>query len=41
MKIRLSKSVVGALEKDVLANVIDHGYFGMGSFAQEFEERLE
>lgn len=39
-KIRLSKSVVGALEKAALAKVIDEGYLGMGSFVQDFEVKL-
>lgn len=40
-KIRLSKSVVGELEKEALSKVIDKGYLGMGSFVQEFEEKLK
>ncbi|MBI1911117.1 MAG: DegT/DnrJ/EryC1/StrS family aminotransferase [Deltaproteobacteria bacterium] len=39
-KIRLSKSSVGDLEKEALARVIDQGYLGMGSFVNEFEEKL-
>ncbi len=39
-KIRLSKSVVGALEKKKLSEVIDQGYLGMGVFVREFEEKL-
>jgi dTDP-4-amino-4,6-dideoxygalactose transaminase len=39
-KIRLSKSVVGILEKEALHAVIDNGYLGMGSFVQEFESKL-
>ncbi len=40
-KIRLSKSVVGELEKEALARVIDEGYLGMGRFVQEFEEKIK
>ena len=40
-KIRLSKSVIGNLEKVALSNVIDEGYLGMGSFVMKFEERLK
>lgn len=40
-KIRLSKSVVGELEKEALSRVIDKGYLGMGSFVQEFEKKLK
>lgn len=40
-KIRLSKSVVGNIEKDALARVIDEGYLGMGRFVEEFEARLK
>ncbi|MFQ5786622.1 MAG: DegT/DnrJ/EryC1/StrS family aminotransferase [Thermodesulfobacteriota bacterium] len=39
-KIRLSKSVVGALEKKKLSEVIDQGYLGMGVFVKEFEGKL-
>jgi len=39
--IRLSKSVVGDLEKKALSEVIDEGYLGMGRFVQEFEEKLK
>ncbi len=38
--IRLSKSVVGAREKEAAGKAIDDGYLGMGSFVKEFEERL-
>lgn len=40
-KIRLSKSVVGEMEKGALSRAIDNGYLGMGSFVQEFEEKLK
>ena len=40
-KIRLSKSVVGELEKRALFKVIDDGYLGMGYFVKEFEEKLK
>ncbi len=40
-KIRLSKSVVGELEKAAVSFVIDKGYLGMGGFVQEFEEKLK
>lgn len=39
-KIRLSKSVVGAGEKEALSRVIDNAYLGMGSNVREFEEAL-
>ncbi|NQV00202.1 MAG: DegT/DnrJ/EryC1/StrS family aminotransferase [Parcubacteria group bacterium] len=39
-KIRLSKSIVGELEKKALCAVMDEGYLGMGSFVQAFEEKL-
>lgn len=39
-KIRLSRSIVGELEKRAIAWVIDDGYLGMGSFVQKFEEEL-
>lgn len=39
--IRLSKSVVGDLEKAALSKVIDEGYLGMGRFVQEFEDKLK
>ncbi|MFA5117992.1 MAG: DegT/DnrJ/EryC1/StrS family aminotransferase [Candidatus Omnitrophota bacterium] len=38
--IRLSKSVVGALEKKALGKVIDGSYLGMGKFVREFEKTL-
>lgn len=40
-KIRLSKSVVGELEKEALAEVIDQGYLGMGAFVNDFENKLK
>lgn len=40
-KIRLSKSVVGAGEKEALSRVIDNAYLGMGSNVLEFEEALK
>lgn len=40
-RVRLSKSVVGEMEKEALSSVIDHSYLGMGKFVQEFEERLK
>ena len=40
-KIRLSKSVVGELEKEALAKVINESYLGMGHFVQEFENKLK
>ncbi len=38
--IRLSKSIVGKLEKEALSQVIDESYLGMGKFVREFEEKL-
>lgn len=40
-KIRLSKSVVGKLEKAALGRVIDEEYLGAGIFVQEFEKELK
>ncbi len=40
-KIRLSKSVVGLLEKKALGKVIDDSYLGMGKYVEEFEHELE
>ena len=39
--IRLSKSIVGELEKAAVSSVIDKGYLGMGSFVESFEKALE
>ena len=40
--IRLSKSVVGALEAEAVAHVIeDIGYLGMGDIVGAFEKELE
>ncbi|MDD5108784.1 MAG: DegT/DnrJ/EryC1/StrS family aminotransferase [Candidatus Omnitrophica bacterium] len=39
--IRLSKSVVGLLEKKALSKVIDDSYLGMGSFVRDFEKSIE
>lgn len=38
--IRLSKSSVGALEKDAVARVLDAGYLGIGEETRLFEEEL-
>ncbi|BCB96310.1 hypothetical protein JZK55_12320 [Dissulfurispira thermophila] len=38
-KIRLSKSVVGELEKEALSEVIDHSYLGMGRRTKEIMEK--
>ncbi|MDP3791578.1 MAG: DegT/DnrJ/EryC1/StrS family aminotransferase [Candidatus Omnitrophota bacterium] len=40
-KIRLSKSIVGDLEKKALGRVIDDSYLGMGKYVNEFEKALE
>jgi dTDP-4-amino-4,6-dideoxygalactose transaminase len=40
-KIRLSKSIVGRAEIEALSHVIEHAHLGMGSFVQEFEEKLK
>lgn len=40
-RIRLSKSIVGELEKAAIAKVIDGSYLGMGRVVQEFEEKLQ
>jgi len=40
-KIRLSRSIVGDLEKQALSAVIDDGYLGMGSYVQAFEAKLK
>ncbi len=40
MVVRLSKSSVGAEEKNALARVIDKGYLGMGEEVRCFEEEL-
>lgn len=39
-KIRLSKSIVGDLEKEALSRVIDDGYLGMGAYVQALELKL-
>lgn len=39
--IRLSKSVVGKAEKNALCAVMNAGYLGMGSFVQDFEEKIK
>lgn len=39
--IRLSKSIVGPIEKEALGRVIDESYLGMGRFVNEFEKSLE
>lgn len=39
--IRLSKSVVGQLEKKALAEVIDDSYLGMGKYVEGFEKALQ
>ncbi|NQT33360.1 MAG: aminotransferase, partial [Candidatus Omnitrophica bacterium] len=38
--IRLSKSVMGELEKEAAGRAIEDGYLGMGSFVKEFEGKL-
>jgi dTDP-4-amino-4,6-dideoxygalactose transaminase len=40
MTIKLSKSIVGDLEKEALASVIDNSYLGMGKNVNEFETKL-
>lgn len=40
-KIRLSKSIVGDIEKAAICRVIDGSYLGMGKFVQTFEEELK
>lgn len=39
--IKLSKSMVGAAEKEALGRVIDESYLGTGKFVSEFEKKLE
>lgn len=39
--IRLSRSVLDAQEQRALAEVIDHGYLGMGRFTAQFEAELQ
>ena len=39
-KIRLSKSIVGDLEKLALGKVISNGYLGMGSLVRDFENMI-
>lgn len=38
--IRLSKSVIGSLEKDAVIGVLEREYLGMGTEVQQFEEAL-
>ncbi len=40
-KIRLSKSVVGDVEKKALGRVIDDSYLGMGKYVEKFEQALQ
>jgi dTDP-4-amino-4,6-dideoxygalactose transaminase len=39
-KIRLSKSIIGDKEKQLVQQVLDEEYLGMGSYVQKFEQQL-